>query len=114
MEAQPSYADVSDRGDNSVKVVTWTDVNEGIACFPARMPDMTRKSLMVHGAFGGASVEIEGSNDGEHWVSLRGPDGLVLSLTEENIVTVTQNTVLIKPRIIGGLETKLTFSLLAQ
>lgn len=110
-ELQPTYVNVS--GDGSATVVTWSDVPDGMACYPARLHDYPVKSLMVYGEFGGCSVEIEGSNDGAHWVSLRHANNLVISLVEENIVSIGQSTVLLKPRIVGGTSVRLTMSLLA-
>lgn len=113
-EAMPKITDVSEKGDGSVLTVSWAEVPEGIACFPARLPNHTIKSMMVFGEFGGGSVEIEGSNDGVNWVSLVFADNAKISFASEGIVPLLQQTLLVKPRIVGGLGAKLNMSILAS
>jgi hypothetical protein len=112
-EINPSMTDVSEKGDGSALIVTWTDVPEGIACFPARLPNHSVKSIMVFGTFGGGLVEVEGSNDGVNWVSLRYADNAQININGESITALLQHTLLFKPRVVGGVGVKLTMSVFA-
>lgn len=60
------------------------------------------KSVQVFGNFGGASVVVEGSNDGATWAPLSDPHGNPLSILTAKVVQVSEATAYVRPRISGG------------
>lgn len=75
----------------------------------------TDKSVQVAGTFGGASLRVEGSNDGTNWAVLTDPQGNDLLLTTAKIEMVTEATLQIRPFVVGGDgSTTLTVSLLCK
>lgn len=85
---------------------TWANLangDSGSAYGAAKLQD---KTVQILGTFGaGGTVVIEGSNDGgATWATLndsRG-EGNALSFTSANIVTILENTELIRPRVTTG------------
>lgn len=62
----------------------------------------TDKSAQVTGTFGGATVQIEGSNNGADWATLTDPQGNSLSFTGPKIEMVAEATYLVRPKVTGG------------
>lgn len=60
------------------------------------------RSVQVYGTFGGATVEIEGSNDATNWVGLTDPQGNALSISAAKIEQIMEACLYIRPRISGG------------
>jgi hypothetical protein len=70
---------------------------------PMPFSQYTDRSVQVSGTFGGASVVIEGRNaPGLPWATLTDPQGNDLTITTAKIELVTEATVEIRPRIVGG------------
>lgn len=60
------------------------------------------RSAQVRGTFGGASLVIEGSNDGTNYETLHDPFGNLLSFSLNGIKAVMELTLYIRPRVVGG------------
>ena len=60
------------------------------------------RSVQVFGTFGGASVVIEGSNDGTNWAVLTDPQGNDLSISSAKIEQILEVCLFLRPRISGG------------
>lgn len=60
------------------------------------------RTMQIEGIFGGASVALEGSNDGVNFHALTDPQGNVVSLVAAGIKQVTETTMFFRPRIVGG------------
>lgn len=60
------------------------------------------KSVQISGVLSGATVYIEGSNDGTNWATLTDVLGAPLALTAACIKTIIEATHLIRPRVSGG------------
>ena len=72
------------------------------------------RSVQVEGTFAGASVVIEGSNDGgAHYHTLTDPLGNALSFTSAAIKQVQEVVQLLRPRSSGGSGAALVISLVA-
>lgn len=80
---------------------TWA-LAEGDDGVPAAYPEYSDRSVQVAGTFGGATVVIEGSNDGVNWSTLRDPQGSSLSLTSAGLKGVVEMSAAIRPRVTGG------------
>lgn len=88
-------------GDN-MHLVTWAamgiaDTGDAIELYGA-----THRSVQVDGTFGGATVVIEGSNDGTTYYTLRDPQGNALSFTTANLKAILETTRWIRPKTSGG------------
>lgn len=62
-------------------------------------------SVQVGGVFGGASVVIEGTNDGANWLLLHDLKGITLALGGPDLKGVQESVMQIRPRITGGDDT---------
>lgn len=91
-------------------VASWT---LGIADdgSPCEMVMASDKSVQVEGTFGGATVIIQGSNDGTNWRTLSDPANTSLSFTSANIKAVQEHTRYIRPFSSGGTGTTVTVTI---
>jgi hypothetical protein len=108
----PTIREVSQRGDESVYLVTWSAVGAGDTCNPVSYPKHNDVSIQVEGTFGGATVTLGGSNDGVNYEGLRGPDSVAISLTAAGLKAVLEHTLYTRPIVTGGAGTALNISML--
>lgn len=59
-------------------------------------------SFQAFGTFGGATVILQGSNDGTNWVALSDPSGTAISLTAAGAFEFSTAMAYIRPSISGG------------
>jgi hypothetical protein len=90
---------------NNVAIYTWTDLAADSSGQPVSGPGYTDRSFQVSGSFGGATVVIEGSNDGVNYFTLRDPFAVPLSFTAPDLREVTEMALWMRPRVIGGAGT---------
>lgn len=62
----------------------------------------TDRSAQVSGTFGGATLRLQGSNDGVTWATLSDPQGNALDFTSAKIEMVTEATLFVRPLVVGG------------
>jgi hypothetical protein len=100
-----------------ILVAKWEglgNADSGTALDGARYPD---KTITILGTFGGATVVIEGSNDGgTTWHTLndsRG-EGNSFSVTDEDTRVLLENPLLIRPSTSGGTGTDVDVICVAQ
>lgn len=94
---------------NNVAVYTWTGLATGDTGQPLRGPGFTDASYQVGGTFGGATVVIEGSNDGITYGTLVDPFNVPLSFTAASAPTqVLPICLWIRPRVTGGAAAAIT------
>ena len=73
------------------------------------------RSVQVEGEFWGASVIIEGSNDGEYYQPLTTLDALQAECKEPALMGIREYTRHLRPRVQGGdKHTKVTVSLMGR
>lgn len=87
---------------NNVAIYTWTGLATGDTGGPLNGPGFTDASYQVGGAFGGATVVIEGSNDGITYFTLVDPFNVALSFTVAALAQVLPICLWIRPRVTGG------------
>jgi hypothetical protein len=89
-------------GTSAAFVSVWANLAQDDT--GARIPfsQYTDKSVQVVGAFGGASVRVEGSNDGVNWAVLTDPQGNDLILATAKIEMITEATAFVRPNVTGG------------
>jgi hypothetical protein len=85
-----------------VAVTTWAGLLAGDDGEPVRLAVYSDRSIQVSGTFGGASVTIGGSNDGETYHALNDPQGTALTLTAGALKQIVELPIFIKPRVFGG------------
>jgi len=81
----------------------WTLVNgdDGEVTSANLIPWLDR-TFQVDGTFAGATVVIEGSNDGVNYYTLTDPQGVPLSFTSADIKQVLEVVMGMRPRVSGG------------
>lgn len=85
-----------------VVITTWADLHADDDGAPVRLAVYSDRSIQVAGTFGGASVTIGGSNDGETYHALTDTGGDPLTLTAGALKAIVELPVYIKPRVFGG------------
>ena len=81
---------------------TWAPLAQNDVGDAMSFGQFTDKSVQVAGTFGGASVRVEGSNDGVNWAVLTDPQGNDLLITSAKIEMVTEATLHVRPAVVGG------------
>lgn len=85
-----------------VAVTTWSPLLASDDGAPVRLAVYSDRSVQVSGTFGGASVTIGGSNDGETYHALSDTSGNPLTLTSGALRQIVELPIFIKPRVFGG------------
>lgn len=60
------------------------------------------RSVQFSGTFGGATVSLQGSNDGLNWHTLTDPLGTPIAKQSGALVAVTEMTRYVRPLVTGG------------
>lgn len=97
-------------------LATWTGLAETDDGAPVTVLPRLSVSVQVTGAFGGATVVVEGSNEEfpTTWATLNQPGLGPLSFTAAGLGMVLEPVRWIRPRVVGGSGTSVTVSLVAQ
>lgn len=109
---KPSALSLPGFGDRG-QVVTWTPVTESDTCLPFENPGRSDRSVQVEGTFGGATITIEGSNDGTNWHTLHDGSGTALTFTSADLRQVLEVTRYIRAKTASGSGSSVTVTLLA-
>lgn len=87
------------------RIATWTGEttagNASIARY-APLTSLATASVQVSGTIGGATVALQGSNDGETYATLKDVTGANLSFTAAGYAEFSSGAAFIKPLISGG------------
>ena len=89
-------------GSSAAFVANWTGLLLGDGGDALPFSQYSDKSVQVVGTFGGATLRVEGSNNGENWAVLTDPQGNDLLITTAKIEMVTEATAYIRPLVSGG------------
>jgi hypothetical protein len=95
-------------------IITWTGLTTGDTGRPLEMTGWADRSIQVTGTFGGATVNIEGSNNGTNWSLLTDPQGNNIALTSAKIEQVMEITRYIRPSVSGGSGTSINIITLVR
>lgn len=77
-----------------------TGADTGVGVILADFPD---KTIVVGGAtWGGATLLVEGSNDGTNYVTLTDPQGNALSKTADFVEAILENPLYLRVSTSGG------------
>lgn len=94
-------------------MVTWSPLATGDTGEPLQGTGLSDRSVQFTGTFGGATVVLEGSNDGTNWVTLTDPAGVALSFTAAGLKQILQITRYMRPNVSGGAGVAIICNLLA-
>ena len=87
------------------RIATWagetTAGNASIARY-APLTSLTTASVQVSGTIGGATIALQGSNDGVTYTTLKDIAGTDISFTAAGYVEFSSAAAFIKPSISGG------------
>jgi hypothetical protein len=74
--------------------------------------------VAISGTFGGATVTLQGSNDGTNWFTLNDPLGNDLAWLSSTATTglrqIAENTLYLRPITAGGTGTSVVITVLAS
>lgn len=87
---------------SDVAITTWSPLLASDEGDPVRLAVYSDRSVQVSGTFGGASVTIGGSNDGETYHALSDTSGNPLTLTSGALKQIVELPIFLKPRVFGG------------
>lgn len=94
-------------------IVTWSPLATGDTGEPLQGVGLSDRSVQFTGTFGGATVVLEGSNDGINYVTLTDPAGVALSFTSAGLKQLLQITRYMRPSVSGGAAVAIICNLLA-
>lgn len=94
--------------NNNVVIYTWAGLTTGDTGKQLSGPGFTDVSVQVEGNFGGATVTLQGSNDGNNWHTLVDPFNNPISLTSPGLVQVLPICMYMRPSVSGGVGTSIT------
>jgi hypothetical protein len=105
---------ISYRNDDAI-AVQWANITEADTCVAYEgFHEYSDRSVQVQGAFGGASVSIQGSNDAENYHTLNDPFGSLLSFSTGGLRQVLEYVRRVQPAISGGSGASITVTVLAK
>ena len=87
------------------RIATWaTETTAGSASITRYAPliSLANASVQISGTFGGATVVLQGSNDGTTYATLKDLQGNNLSFTAAGYAEFSSGAAFIKPSISGG------------
>jgi pyruvate/2-oxoacid:ferredoxin oxidoreductase alpha subunit len=90
------------RQAGEISLTTWDSVAAGDTCTAFVLSVYSDRVVQVEGVFGGASVALQGSNDGVNYHTLTDPQGNALSFAAGGLETVMELPYYIKPLLSGG------------
>lgn len=102
MPAVPAVTTFPFETSLDVAVTTWAPLAADDDGEPVRLAIYSDRTIQVAGTFGGASVTIGGSNDGETYHALHDTSGATMTLTGGVLLQIVELPVYLKPRVFGG------------
>lgn len=104
-------------GDGSAKLISWTGgATADGAATGVELPEWADNCCQIIGTIGGATITIEGSNDGTNWETLNNAQGGALSFVAltSTIKQIVERPRFIRPKITGGNATGIGVYLLMR
>lgn len=107
---------VANINDDAVKV-QWRNIASGDTCEEySGFSDYSDRSVQVEAAaFGGATITIAGSNDGDNYQTLTDPSGTAITASSAKLRQILEYVWKVKPTISGGdVTTNITVTIVAK
>jgi len=81
----------------------WIEIGQGDTCDPAPNAQFSDRSVQAVGTWGGATLVMQGSNDGgTTWANLQDAEGNAISFTANDFKQLLEVSGHIRPSISGG------------
>lgn len=110
-----SVTKVVDGGVFDVYLATWTAMGNADTGTSVPISSASDRSVQVEGTFGGATVTIQGSNDGTNYQTLTDPQGNALTWTSANrLEQIEEITRYVRAITSGGTGTSVTVTMLLR
>mgnify|MGYP001171422070 CR=1 FL=1 len=102
-------------GDRTV-IVTWGPMATGDTGAPIGrdLLDYADRSIQATGTFGGATLSVQGSNDGTNYAALTDGNGTAIALAAAGIEQIYEVTRMQRPAVTGGAGVAITATLFAR
>jgi hypothetical protein len=94
----------------------WTDYSTADTSTPIKVQNMQglAGSVQVTGTFGGATITLQGSNDGTNFVTLKDSAGTAISVTAAGMAEFSTAALYLKPTSTGGTADNVTVTLILR
>jgi hypothetical protein len=94
----------------------WTDYSTADTSTPIKVQNMQglAGSVQVTGTFGGATITLQGSNDGTNFVTLKDSAGTAISFTAAGMAEFSTAALYLKPTSSGGTADNVTVTLILR
>lgn len=111
----PSVTRIDDGGVRGVYMAVWASMGAADTGASVALGGGYDRSVQIAGTFDGATVTLQGSNDGSNWATLTDPQGNGIAVTAATIEAVTELTRYVRAITTGGgASSSLTVSLLIR
>lgn len=84
-----------------IGLISW-QMAQGDTAVPFVLSVYADRTVQVEGTFGGASVAIEGSNDGTNYHTMTDPQGNALLFAAAGLETIMELPYYVRPAVSGG------------
>lgn len=105
---------ITDNGALDVCLVSWPAMGNADTGTAIKLGGASDRSVQIEGTFGGATVVIQGSNDGTNYETLHDPTGTAISKTAAALVQVLELSRYIRPVTSGGTGTSVTVTMVTK
>lgn len=114
MTTRTATIDAVGQANNAI-LATWAGLVNGDDGAAVEWLDFSDRCIQVAGTFGGATLAIQGSNDGANWSVLNNPQGDPLAFTGSGLGQVLELPRYMSPLVTAGDDTtNLTVTLCAR
>lgn len=86
-------------GDDICHLLTWALTTANADGSPEERPQWWDRVFIATGTFGGATLTIEGSNDGTNWVALKDTTGAAATLTAAGCLHIQKTPRFMRPNL---------------
>jgi len=102
-------------GDNTVRFrFVLTNVDFDGAPIGKNHADFADRNVQVYGTLGGASITVQGGNDGTNWYTLDDPQGVDLVLSAAGGKSISEVPALTRPFLSGGAGSSVTVDIVCR
>lgn len=110
----PTITPVTDGGMFDVYLVQWLAMGNADTGTQIKLSGAADRSVQIEGTFGGATITVQGSNDGSNWQSLTDPQGNAIAKTSAALEAIQELTRYVRVISSGGTGTNVNVSLLLK
>ena len=97
-----------------VHQTVWPNMGDDDSGLAQSGSPLSDKSVQVTGTWGGATLVLQGSNDGDTWFTLNDPAGVDISFTANGLMQILEGTRFTRPVTSAGAGTDVTVALIER